>query len=218
MASRPRRAAGLQGAAAARRPARTGRGDRCGRRRHVRAAPARHPRRDLAALRGRQGSLRARGLAPAPRWRHAAAATGPDPVRASRAVLRRVLADRAAVLTANAQEELSTSESIMGGQILSMLAMPLWRGDDIIGLIQADNRASTDMFTEPRSRGRAPARLRRRRSRSTTRRWSRGCGSPRSGRAARTSTSSASETEDQVRQHHRRLAGDEGGARRSSRR
>jgi Nif-specific regulatory protein len=74
--------------------------------------------------------------------------TGPDPVRASRAVLRRVLADRAAVLTANAQEELSTSESIMGGQILSMLAMPLWRGDDIIGLIQADNRASVNMFAD----------------------------------------------------------------------
>ncbi|TMQ04233.1 MAG: FHA domain-containing protein, partial [Deltaproteobacteria bacterium] len=63
-----------------------------------------------------------------------------DPVRASRAVLRRVLADRAAVLTANAQEALS-SESILGGQILSILALPLWRGDDIIGLIQADNRA-----------------------------------------------------------------------------
>jgi transcriptional regulator with GAF, ATPase, and Fis domain len=70
-----------------------------------------------------------------------------DPVRASRAVLRRVLADRAAVLTANAQEALS-SESILGGQIFSILALPLWRGDDIIGLIQADNRASAGMFTE----------------------------------------------------------------------
>ncbi|HEX4456205.1 MAG TPA: sigma 54-interacting transcriptional regulator [Kofleriaceae bacterium] len=81
---------------------------------------------------------------------HTAPSVGPgaDPVRASRAVLRRVLADRAAVLTANAQEELSTSESIMGGQILSMLAMPLWRGDDIIGLIQADNRASVNMFAD----------------------------------------------------------------------
>ena len=72
---------------------------------------------------------------------------GADPVRASRAVLRRVLADRAAVLTANAPEVLS-SESILGGQILSILAVPLWRGDDIIGLIQADNRASPGMFTE----------------------------------------------------------------------
>jgi transcriptional regulator with GAF, ATPase, and Fis domain len=71
-----------------------------------------------------------------------------DPVRASRAVLRRVLAEGAAVLTANAQQELSSSESIMGGQILSMLAVPLWRGEDIIGLIQADNRQSAGMFNE----------------------------------------------------------------------
>jgi Nif-specific regulatory protein len=71
-----------------------------------------------------------------------------DPVRASRAVLRRVLADRAAILTANAQEEMQSSQSIMAGQILSVLAVPLWRGDDIIGLIQADNRSSAGMFTE----------------------------------------------------------------------
>jgi Nif-specific regulatory protein len=70
-----------------------------------------------------------------------------DPIRASRVVLRRVLADRAAILTANAQEELSSSESIAAGQILSMIAVPLWRGDDIIGLIQADNRFSVSMFT-----------------------------------------------------------------------
>ena len=71
-----------------------------------------------------------------------------DPVRASRAVLRRVLSERAAVLTANAQEELSSSDSIMGGQIMSMIAVPLWRGDDISGLIQADNRSTAGMFTE----------------------------------------------------------------------
>jgi Nif-specific regulatory protein len=71
-----------------------------------------------------------------------------DPVRASRAVLRRLLDDRAAILLANAREELATSESIMGGQILSIVAVPLWRGDEITGLIQADNRASSGMFTE----------------------------------------------------------------------
>jgi transcriptional regulator with GAF, ATPase, and Fis domain len=81
------------------------------------------------------------------RNRGGARTPGADPVRASRAVLRRVLADRAAVLTANAQEALS-SESILGGQILSILALPLWRGDDIIGLIQSDNRASAGMFSE----------------------------------------------------------------------
>ncbi|MCA9673708.1 MAG: sigma 54-interacting transcriptional regulator [Myxococcales bacterium] len=74
---------------------------------------------------------------------------GPDPVRASRTILRRVLSDRAALLTANASEELSSSESILGGQILSMIAVPLWRGDEIIGLIQADNRRSAGMFDEP---------------------------------------------------------------------
>ncbi|MGE5186975.1 MAG: sigma 54-interacting transcriptional regulator [Acidobacteriota bacterium] len=78
---------------------------------------------------------------------HASTKLTTDPVRASRVVLRRVLADRAAILTANAQEELSSSESIAGGQILSMVAVPLWRGDDIIGLIQADNRFSVGMFT-----------------------------------------------------------------------
>ncbi|HTM21829.1 MAG TPA: sigma 54-interacting transcriptional regulator, partial [Kofleriaceae bacterium] len=71
-----------------------------------------------------------------------------DGVRASRAVLRRVLSDRAAVLIANAQEELGSSESIMGGRIMSTIAVPLWRGDEITGLIQADNRASAGMFDE----------------------------------------------------------------------
>jgi len=81
-----------------------------------------------------------------PDARPAAALESPA-VRASRAVLRRVLSDRAAVLTANALEALS-SESIMSGSILSILAVPLWRGEDIIGLIQADNRASIGMFSE----------------------------------------------------------------------
>ncbi len=76
------------------------------------------------------------------------ATAGPDPVKASRAVLRRVLADRAAILTANAQEEVASSESILGGQILSMIAVPLWRGDEITGIIQADNRYSAGMFDE----------------------------------------------------------------------
>jgi Nif-specific regulatory protein len=76
------------------------------------------------------------------------AAPAVDPVRASRAVLRRLLEERAAILLADAREELATSESIMGGQILSIVAVPLWRGDEITGLIQADNRASAGMFTE----------------------------------------------------------------------
>lgn len=68
--------------------------------------------------------------------------------RASRAVLKQVLNDRAAVLTANAQEEISSSESILGGRILSMIAVPLWRGDEINGLIEIDNRRTAGMFDE----------------------------------------------------------------------
>ena len=69
-------------------------------------------------------------------------------MRASRAVLRRVLADRAAVLIADAASELGSSESIMGGRILSTLAAPLWQGAQIRGVIQADNRASAGIFKE----------------------------------------------------------------------
>src|SRR5690349_13281696 len=98
----------------------------------------------------RQRQQRPRGTrAPAPTAVVTAQPAKPvDPIRASRAVLRRVLEDRAALLLANAAEELGSSESIMGGQILSIVAVPLWRGDQITGLIQADNRASAGMFTE----------------------------------------------------------------------
>jgi Nif-specific regulatory protein len=78
----------------------------------------------------------------------AAEIEGTGNVRASRAVLRRVLSDGAAILTANAAEELDSSESILGGRILSMIAVPLWRGQEITGLIQIDNRRSAGMFEE----------------------------------------------------------------------
>ncbi len=71
-----------------------------------------------------------------------------DPIRASRAILRRVLADRAGILTADAQHEISSSESIMGGHIKSVIAVPLWRGDEITGLLEADHRVAAGMFDE----------------------------------------------------------------------
>jgi Nif-specific regulatory protein len=69
-------------------------------------------------------------------------------VPASRAVLRKVLEDGAAVLTADAAEDLGSSESIMGGRIRAMIAIPLWREDKITGLIQVDNRSSAGIFSE----------------------------------------------------------------------
>jgi Nif-specific regulatory protein len=70
------------------------------------------------------------------------------PVRSSRAVVRRVLHARAAVLVADAAEELGGSESIMAGRIRSTLAVPLWHDGVIRGVIEADNRASAGIFRE----------------------------------------------------------------------
>ena len=91
-------------------------------------------------------SQRARGAGPGQSGRASDPAI--DPIRASRSILRRVLADRAAILTADAQHEISSSESIMGGHIKSVIAVPLWRGDDIIGLLEADHRRTAGMFDE----------------------------------------------------------------------
>ncbi len=71
-----------------------------------------------------------------------------DPIMMSRAVLRRVLKDRAAVLAANAMDELGTSESIMGANIQSTIGVPLWQGEKILGVLECDNRASSGIFQE----------------------------------------------------------------------
>ena len=73
---------------------------------------------------------------------------GGDPIMMSRAVLKRVLKDRTAVLAANAVAELGGSESIMGAQIRSTIGVPLWSGEKILGVIECDNRASSGIFTE----------------------------------------------------------------------
>ncbi len=72
----------------------------------------------------------------------------PGPVKTTRAVLHRVLSDRAAVLVANAPEELGGSNSIVGARILSCIGVPLWDGDVIRGVLQCDNRASAGIFRE----------------------------------------------------------------------
>jgi len=63
--------------------------------------------------------------------------SGPVPI--SRAIYRRVVKERAAVLAADAPTEVET-ESIMGASIRSTIGVPLWKGDEIIGVLQADNR------------------------------------------------------------------------------
>jgi Nif-specific regulatory protein len=70
---------------------------------------------------------------------------GSERVQASRAVVRRVQKDKAALLISNAPADLG-SESVMKAQILSILGVPLWDGETIRGVLQADNRDGRGFF------------------------------------------------------------------------
>jgi Nif-specific regulatory protein len=70
---------------------------------------------------------------------------GPIPI--ARSVFRKVLSERAAVLAADAPEEVAQAESIVGASIRSTAAVPLWRGETILGVIQADNRQAPAMLS-----------------------------------------------------------------------
>jgi transcriptional regulator with GAF, ATPase, and Fis domain len=70
--------------------------------------------------------------------------TGPVPI--TRSVYRKVIKERAAVLAADAPVEVGQSESLMGASIRSTLAVPLWKGEEIIGVLQADNRSAPGML------------------------------------------------------------------------
>ncbi|HVY47829.1 MAG TPA: sigma 54-interacting transcriptional regulator [Minicystis sp.] len=79
---------------------------------------------------------------------------GPVPI--ARAIYRRVVKERAAVLVADAPEDVGQTESIMGASIRSTIGVPLLshraphggssRGEDIIGVLQADNRNAPGML------------------------------------------------------------------------
>jgi transcriptional regulator with GAF, ATPase, and Fis domain len=84
----------------------------------------------LTRLRGKDGL----GTAP----------SGPVPI--ARSVFRKVLKERAAVLAADAPEDVAQVESIVGASIRSTAAVPLWRGESILGVIQADNRMAPAML------------------------------------------------------------------------
>jgi transcriptional regulator with GAF, ATPase, and Fis domain len=73
--------------------------------------------------------------------------TPTDPVRVARSVFRKVVRERAAVLAADTTSGELSSESLQGASIRSTIGVPLWRKDDIIGVLQIDNRAAPAMFT-----------------------------------------------------------------------
>ncbi|MEZ4407923.1 MAG: sigma 54-interacting transcriptional regulator [Polyangiales bacterium] len=71
-----------------------------------------------------------------------------EPVPVSKSVVRKVVEQRAAVLAADALTEVGETASIMGARILSTMGVPLWKGDEILGVLQVDNRASAGVFKE----------------------------------------------------------------------
>ena len=71
-----------------------------------------------------------------------------EPIPTARSVVRKVIEQRAAVLAADALREVGETASIMGARILSTMAVPLWKGEDILGVLQVDNRASAGIFKE----------------------------------------------------------------------
>jgi Nif-specific regulatory protein len=68
-------------------------------------------------------------------------------VRVARSVFRKVVRERAAVLAADAPSGELSSESLLGASIRSTIGVPLWQGEEIIGVLQIDNRAAPAMFT-----------------------------------------------------------------------
>ena len=75
--------------------------------------------------------------------------TGPatEPIPVTRSVFRKVVSERAAVIAADAPREVAQTESLMGAQIRSVLGVPLWKGEEILGVLQMDNRESAGVFT-----------------------------------------------------------------------
>ncbi len=71
--------------------------------------------------------------------------SGPIPI--TRSVFRKVVTERGAVVAADAPREVANTESLMGAQIRSTMAVPLWKRDEILGVLQLDNRESAGVFT-----------------------------------------------------------------------
>ena len=68
------------------------------------------------------------------------------PVRVTRSIVRKVIAERAAVLAADAPSETFSSESLLGASIRSTIGVPLWKEEEILGVLQLDNRDAPAMF------------------------------------------------------------------------
>jgi Nif-specific regulatory protein len=104
-----------------------------------------------AAHGGRPADTRARPYLPVltrarPRPSDAGGEARHQFVPITRSVYRKVLAERAAVLAADAPKQIGQSASLMGASVRSCIALPLWLGDEILGVLQVDNRDAPGML------------------------------------------------------------------------
>lgn len=75
---------------------------------------------------------------------------GTKEIKASRSIIKRVIEDKVALLTSNAQEDsrLGATESLVNQNIRSAMCVPLWQKEEIIGVIQLDSIRYDNQFTE----------------------------------------------------------------------
>jgi transcriptional regulator with GAF, ATPase, and Fis domain len=66
----------------------------------------------------------------------------------ARSVFRKVISERSAVLAADARQDMDQSASLVSASIVSLMAVPLWQGEEILGVLQVDNRDAPGMFDE----------------------------------------------------------------------
>ncbi|MFC2160595.1 adenylate/guanylate cyclase domain-containing protein [Acidobacteriota bacterium] len=73
-----------------------------------------------------------------------------EEIKASRSIIRRVIQDKVAILTSNAQEDsrFGATESLVSLNIRSAMCVPLWQKSEIIGIIQLDSVRYDNQFTE----------------------------------------------------------------------
>ena len=69
------------------------------------------------------------------------------PVRIARSIFRKVVRERAALLATDVPGEEFSSESLLGASIESTLAVPLFRDDEVLGVLQLDSRGAPALFT-----------------------------------------------------------------------
>ncbi|MBW2064758.1 MAG: GAF domain-containing protein [Deltaproteobacteria bacterium] len=74
----------------------------------------------------------------------------PQELRISRTIINKVLKERVSVLTSNAMEDdrFEGAESVLMQNIRSVMSVPLWRKNEIIGVIQVDSFRLSNRFTK----------------------------------------------------------------------